>query len=165
MDIRYLLLDVDGVLTDGTLLYGRLAEPLRSFHIHDGLAIEWFQRLGGQVIIVTAKRSDAVEQRARELGVRHVVQASRNKRRDAERVLSALHASWQQVAAIGDDLPDLPVLRACDYPMAPANAVAEVRQAARYVTTAPGGHGAVREAIEHLLRQTGRWKEVLDSYT
>ena len=164
MDIRYLLLDVDGVLTDGTLIYGRLAEPLRSFYIHDGLAIEWFQRLGGQVVIVTAKRSDAVEQRARELGVRHVVQASRNKRRDSERVLSGLNASWQQVAAMGDDLTDLPVLRACGYPMAPANAVAEVRQIARYVTQAPGGRGAVREAIEHLLREAGRWDEVVRSY-
>lgn len=164
MEIQYLLLDVDGVLTDGTLTYGRLAEPLRSFNIHDGLAIEWFQRLGGQVVIVTAKRSDAVEQRARELGVRHVVQASRNKLRDSERVLGGLNASWQHVAAMGDDLPDLPVLRACAYPIAPANAVAEVREVARYVTQTPGGRGAVREAIEHLLREAGKWDEVVRSY-
>jgi len=155
---------VDGVLTDGRLYCGPADEPQRAFHIHDGLAIEWFQRLSGPVVLITAKRSQAVQQRAEELGVRHVVQGSRDKLADILRTLATLGLTLEQAAVMGDDLPDLPAMTRCGYPLAPADAVAEVKAAARYVTERGGGHGAVREAIEHLLRASGRWDEVIRHY-
>ena len=163
-DIRCLVLDVDGVLTDGRLLYAGHARPLRAFHVHDGLAVEWFQRLGGVVAILSGKRSAAIKLRATEIGIRHVIQGSRDKLTALERLLSKLGIAPQQVAMIGDDLPDLPALRLCGYPVAVANAVPEVKAVARYVTERNGGDGAVREAVEHLLRVAGRWEEVLEHY-
>lgn len=159
-----LVLDVDGVLTDGRLWYGPAPEPLRAFHIHDGLAIKCFMRAVGPVVILTAKQSQAVAARATELGIEHIIQGSRDKLGDLEALLERLDIKLAEVAAMGDDLPDLPVLRACGYPMAPDNAVAEVKSVARLVTKRAGGQGAVREAIEHLMRENGQWKRVLEGY-
>ncbi len=163
-EIRCIVLDVDGVLTDGRLLYGACDEPLRAFHVHDGLAVEWFQKLGGVVVILSGKTSAAVETRARELGIRHVIQGSTDKLADLERLLAELELEPAQVAMIADDLPDLPALRFCGYPIGVANAAEEVKSVARYATERSGGHGAVREAIEHLLRADGRWTQVLAHY-
>lgn len=164
LNIRILVLDVDGTLTDGRLFYDEQGRAQRAFHIHDGLAIRGFQHVGGRVVLLTAKSSPAVSSRAADLGIEHVIQASRDKLADLSALLGQLDADFEHVAAMGDDLPDLPVLRRCGYPMAPANAVAEVRAAARYVTKRSGGHGAVREAVEHLLRADGRWHRVLELY-
>jgi 3-deoxy-D-manno-octulosonate 8-phosphate phosphatase (KDO 8-P phosphatase) len=165
-DIRCVVFDVDGVLTDGRLYYRAQDEPLRAFHVHDGFAICWLERLGITPVILTGKSSTGVATRAAELGIRHVLQGSQDKLADLQALLAklGLGIGLDQVAMIGDDLPDLPVLRACGYPIAVANAVAEVRAAARYVTEKPGGDGAVREALEHLLRGNGRWAEVLAHY-
>lgn len=163
-DTRCLVLDVDGVLTDGRFLYGGCTEPMRGFHVHDGLAIEWFQKLAGPVVILTAKQSFAVETRAAELSVKHVIQGSRDKLGDLKRLLATLEIGIDQVAMVGDDLPDLRVLTKCGYPIAVANAVAEVKSIASYVTERAGGDGAVREAVEHLLAQDGRWNEVVKHY-
>jgi len=157
-------MDVDGVLTDGRLLYGDSGEALRAFHVHDGLAIEWFQRLGGIAVILTGKSGRAIAARAAELGIRHVVQGSRNKRHDLLALLEKIGVGAEETAVIGDDLPDLPAMQACGYPIAVANAAPEVRAAARYVTRRAGGDGAVREAIEHLLAAAGRWDEVVAHY-
>jgi 3-deoxy-D-manno-octulosonate 8-phosphate phosphatase (KDO 8-P phosphatase) len=165
MDIRGLVLDVDGVLTDGRLYYGAGGEPLRAFHVHDGQGIQLFRRTLGEVVILTAKSSRAVEQRAADLGLRYVIQGSRDKAADLERLLPELGLGWPQLAAMGDDLPDLAVLRRCGLPLAPANAVREVRMRARFITPSPGGRGAVREAIEFVLREAGRWDEALAAFT
>lgn len=157
-------MDVDGVLTDGRLWYGAGPEPLRAFDIQDGLAIRWFMRLGGTVVILTGKRSEAVAQRAAELGIEHVVQGSEDKLTDLRKLLELGSVALRDVAMIGDDLPDLPVLLACGYPIAVANAAAEVRAAAKYVTKRRGGDGAVREAIEHLLAEGRRWEQVVGHY-
>jgi 3-deoxy-D-manno-octulosonate 8-phosphate phosphatase (KDO 8-P phosphatase) len=158
------VLDVDGVLTDGKLYYSGDGPPARAFHAHDGVGIELFQAAGGEVVLLTAKSSAAIAARAEELGVRHVIQGSRDKLGDLTRLLTELEIPLAQVAAMGDDLPDLPVLRACGYPLAPAGAAAEVREVARYVTSRPGGDGAVREAVEHLLRVMGRREAALSRY-
>ena len=163
-DIRCLCLDVDGVLTDGRVYVDEDGRPLRAFHIHDGLAIHWFQRLVGPVVIITGKTSQGVAARARELDVRHLIQGSTDKLADLQQLLSRLDLRLEQVAAIGDDLLDLPVLKRCGFPIAVANAVDEVKAAARLVTQRPGGHGAVREAVEYLLREAGRWQDVTDHY-
>ncbi len=163
-DIRCVVFDVDGVLTDGQLLYGERNEPLRAFHVHDGFAIHWLEKLGVVPVILTGKSSVGVETRAAEIGIPYVIQGSRDKLADLKRLLEKLKLELDQVAMIADDLPDLPVLQACGYPIAVANAVPEVKIVARYVTEKPGGHGAAREALEHLLRADGRWSEVLAHY-
>ena len=163
-DIRCVVFDVDGVLTDGRLFYGRRAEPLRAFHVHDGFAIHWLERLGISAVILTGKSSAGVETRAAEIGIPYVVQGSRDKLADLKALLRKLELELEQVAMIADDLPDLPVLQTCGYPIAVANAVPEVKAVARYVTEKPGGDGAVREALEHLLRADGRWSQVLAHY-
>lgn len=163
-DIRCLCLDVDGVLTDGRLPIDDAGVGGRRFHVHDGFAIYWYQRLGGTVVICSGKQSEAVAARARELGIAHVIQGSHDKLADLQPVLDQLNLSWDQVAVIGDDLPELPLMQHCGFPIAVANAVDEVKAAARLITRRPGGAGAVREAIEHLLRRSGRWAEVLQHY-
>lgn len=164
LDIRCLVLDVDGVLTDGQVLVRDDGAGARAFHVHDGFAIDWFQKLGGVVVICSGKTSDAVAARARELRIQHVIQGSRDKLGDLEPVLARLGLRLEQVAMVGDDLPDLPVMRRCGLPIAVADAVDEVKLCARLVTRRPGGRGAVREAIEHILGATGRWAEVLTHY-
>jgi 3-deoxy-D-manno-octulosonate 8-phosphate phosphatase (KDO 8-P phosphatase) len=163
-DIRALVLDADGVLTDGRIYMGPDGSSARAFHVQDGLAIHWFQKLGGLVIVISGKASPALEARTRELGIEHVIQGSRDKLADLLALLEPRALSLEQLAMIGDDLVDLPILRRCGYPIAVANAVAEVKAVARYVTRRAGGHGAVREAIEHLLRATGGWEQVLEHY-
>ena len=163
-EIRCVCLDVDGVLTDGRLFIDEAGRGGRAFHVHDGLATDWFQRLGGVVVICSGKSSGSITARARELSVEHVIQGSRDKLADMERLLVRLDLSLAQTAVIGDDLPDVPLMRRCGFPIAVANAVDEVKAAARLVTQRAGGNGAVREAIEHLLRRCGRWPEVLAHY-
>lgn len=163
-NIRCLVLDVDGVLTDGGLHTDDTGRQSRRFHVHDGFALHWFQRLGGVVILCSGKTSDAVAARARELKIEQVIQGSRDKVADLGALLTRLGLRWEQVAMIGDDLPDLPVLRVCGYPIAVANAVEEVKSAARLVTFRTGGQGAVREAVEYLIRADGRWDEVIAHY-
>ena len=160
-DIRCLVLDVDGVLTDGGLYTDDTGRQSRRFHVHDGFALHWFQRLGGVVILCSGKASDAVAARARELKIEHVIQGSRDKVADLGTLLTRLGLRWEQVAMIGDDLP---VLRVCGYPIAVANAVDEVKAVAHLVTFRSGGQGAVREAVEHLMRADGRWNEVIAHY-
>ena len=163
--IRCLVLDVDGVLTDGQLLYGGCTEAMRSFHVHDGFAIMWFQKLGGTIAIITGKTSLAVENRSAELGIRHVIQGSRNKTADLRRLLKKLNIETSKTAMLGDDLPDLGALQACGYPMAVNNAAPQLHEVAKFVTPRPGGQGAVRDAIEHLMNMDGRWDQVVAHYT
>ncbi|MBK8916112.1 MAG: HAD hydrolase family protein [Phycisphaerales bacterium] len=164
MPIRCLCLDVDGVLTSGRLWIDDAGRPLRAFHVQDGLAIRWFQRLGGVCVIITGKESNGVAARARELDIVHVRQGVEDKLAVMDEVLRSLKIAREEVAAIGDDLPDLPMLRNCGFPIAVANASAPVRAAARYVTQRRGGGGAVREAIELLLSREGRWADVVAHY-
>lgn len=163
-NLPLLLLDVDGVLTDGRLYYRGDDEPLRGFHAQDGLAIRWYLRLGGAVAIITGKQSRGVAARAAELGIAEVVQGSADKLSDARALASRLGADLRGAAMVGDDLPDLPVLRVVRFPIAVANAVDQVRRAAGFVTRRSGGDGAVREAIEHVLSACGRWQDVLRHY-
>lgn len=163
--IRCLCLDVDGVLTDGRVWIDEEGRPLRAFHIQDGIAVQWFARLCGEVVLLTGKQSAGVAHRAAELGVRHVIQNSRDKLGDLLGLLTdSLHLGLEETAMVGDDLPDLPVMLRCGYPIAVANAAPEVRHAARYVTSRGGGEGAVREAVEHLLKLAGKWEDVLALY-
>lgn len=163
-DIRALCLDVDGVLTDGRVYWDDAGSGARTFHVHDGFALRWFQKLGGLIILCSGKTSAAVAVRARELGIDEVIQGSADKVADVRAVLARHGLRLSQLAMMGDDLPDVPLMRCCGLAIAPANAVAEARAAARVVTVRAGGDGAVREAVEHILRALGRWHEVLGHY-
>lgn len=163
-DIRGLCLDVDGVLTDGTIYMDDRGRGLRAFHVHDGFAMSWFQKLVGPIIICSGKSSPAVDARMHELAIPHVLQGSRDKLVDVERHLKPLKITVGQLAVIGDDLPDVNLMRHCGFPIAVANAVDEVKAIAKWVTPRSGGQGAVRDAIEHLLKALGHWPTLLAKF-
>ncbi len=162
--VELLCLDVDGVMTDGSICLDDNAVETKRFHVRDGTGIRIWSRLGYHVALITGRSGQAVRHRAAELGIEHVIQASTDKAASLEAVLAKLSLQPAQAAILGDDLPDLPMLRKAGYPMAVADAVAEVRQVAAFVTTRAGGDGAVREAVEHLLSAKGRWNEAVDLF-
>jgi 3-deoxy-D-manno-octulosonate 8-phosphate phosphatase (KDO 8-P phosphatase) len=155
--IRLLVLDVDGVLTDGVLVYGASGEEIKRFHVRDGLAIQQARRAGVEVAIVSGRASAAVTRRMSELGVVEVHQGVGDKESLLRGLLARLAVGTAETAVMGDDLPDLPLMRIAGLAMAPADAVPEVRQAASWVSRSAGGHGAVREAVEMLLRSRKAW--------
>ncbi len=160
-NVELLCLDVDGVMTDGGIHLDDNGVETKRFHARDGIGIRVWTTLGYQVALITGRPGNAVKHRAAELGIRHVVQATTDKARALEDVLRELSLASAQAAVLGDDLPDLPMMRGAGYAMAVADAVPEVRRAAAFVTTLAGGTGAVREAIEHLLREKNRWDEAV----
>lgn len=162
--IRLLVLDVDGTLTDGSILLGPDGQEWKRFCVRDGLGIVMWKRAGGMVAIITGRHSEALAHRARELGIDHVHQSAQDKVRALEAVLSATGCMPHEAVAIGDDLPDLPLFRAVAFGIAPADAAPEVRAAARHVMRSQGGHGAVREAVELLLRADGRWDSLVAAH-
>ncbi len=164
-DIQLLILDVDGVLTDGGIIRDDSGQQLKRFHVRDGAGLVMWRRLNRQVAIITGKESQVVQHRAEELGITQVYQNVTNKLEVYGDLLEQLGLQDAQVAYVGDDLPDLPVMRRCGCPIAVADAVPEVRGVARYVTAAPGGFGAVRDAIEWLCKQMNLWDQVIAKYT
>ena len=153
--IRLLVLDVDGVLTDGTILLGA-GEELKCFHVRDGLGLKRLMSAGVEVAVISGRDSAAVTRRMAELGVRHVYQGIEDKLAVLEHLRSTLGIDAIEVAVVGDDLPDLPPMRAAGLAIAVADAQEEVRIAADWVTRAGGGRGAVREVADGLLAARGR---------
>jgi 3-deoxy-D-manno-octulosonate 8-phosphate phosphatase (KDO 8-P phosphatase) len=162
--IELLLLDVDGVLTDGSITYTDAGEELKRFHVRDGSGLKLWRAAGHRAAIVSGRASPAVTRRAAELGVAPVLQGREDKLAAFNEVLAHFGLPADRVCAIGDDLPDLPVLARCGVAVAVADAAEEVRAAAHFVTVTPGGRGAVRDAIEWLLRQQGRWSGLIERY-
>ena len=152
--VRLLVLDVDGVLTDGRLWYGADGEVLKGFHVRDGYGIKALLAIGIEVAIISGRSSPAVTRRATELGIRHVVQGCDDKGRAFDALCAALRVEPAAVACIGDDTPDLPMLERAGLAVAVADAHPDVRARADRVTTLPGGHGAVREVCDWLLAGT-----------
>ena len=162
--IELLLLDVDGVLTDGSIVYGGEDLELKRFHVRDGSGLKLWQRAGKRAAILSGRSSRAVDRRAAELGVSPVFQGRTEKLPAFEELLAATGLRAEQVCAIGDDLPDLPVFLRCGLGIAVADACRELREAADYTTSLPGGRGAVRDAIEWLLKLQGSWDELVATY-
>ncbi len=162
--VRLLILDVDGVLTDGRVTYTDAGHEIKSFHVRDGSAIKFWQQSGREVAIISGRESPAVDRRASELGITVVVQGVRDKAVALKAVLDQFQIDPAHVCAIGDDLPDYPVLRTCGVGVAVADACDELKAVAKYVTRTPGGHGAVREAIEWLMAAQGTWAAVLGQF-
>jgi 3-deoxy-D-manno-octulosonate 8-phosphate phosphatase (KDO 8-P phosphatase) len=155
--IRLLVLDVDGVLTDGRLLYGPVGEEVKRFDVRDGFALVAARRAGLAVAVISGRASAAVTRRMTELGVAEVHQGVDDKRRCLDDLCARLGVTRAQVAAMSDDLPDLPLLREAGLALAPADAAAEVLGVAHWTSRRPGGRGAVREAVELLLGARRAW--------
>ena len=162
--IRVAFFDVDGVLTDGGLYLSDQGESLKRFHILDGLGLKLLQRAGITPAVITGRDSAPLRSRLEALGVEHVHYCTEDKAPAAAKTLAELGVDWAQAGAIGDDWPDLPVLRRCAVAVAPANAHAEVKAIAHHVTAAAGGHGAAREFCDLLLVASGRYAGLLESY-
>ena len=163
--VQLLLLDCDGVLTDGGVTWTADGVELKTFHIRDGLGIRGWQRAGGRTGIITGRSSRIVERRAAELGIEFVRQGVDDKLTVAGAIIKECGLSWEQTAFMGDDLPDLPVVSRCGVGAAVADACAELLAAAAVVTSLPGGRGAVRELIERMLRARGGWERIVSEYT
>ena len=163
--IELLLLAVDGVLTEGSIVYGDVDDlELKRFHVRDGSGVKLWQEAGKRAAIISGRRSRAVDRRAAELGIGPVLQGRPEKLPAFEELLATTGVRADQVCAIGDDLADLPILLRCGIGIAVADACPELRQAAHYTTTLPGGRGAVRDAIEWLLKLRGDWDGLVAKY-
>jgi 3-deoxy-D-manno-octulosonate 8-phosphate phosphatase (KDO 8-P phosphatase) len=157
-------MDVDGTLTDGTITYGDDGGETKSFHARDGAGIHLLKVAGIEAAIVTGRTSAAVTRRAAELGIREVVQGVTDKATAVRALRTQRNFQAGEVAYVGDDLSDLLAMREAGFSAAPADAATEVRGIATFVCTKAGGRGAVREAIEALLKREGRWDEILASF-
>ena len=159
--IRLLLTDVDGVLTDGRIHFDESGREYKTFHVHDGAGLVYWHRSGGLSGFLSGRAGEVVTQRAEELGVHEVLLGQLDKRTALDDILERRGLSPEQVAYIGDDLLDLPVLVAVGFAVAPADARPEVRDRVHHVTEARAGNGVLRETVELLLRARGAWDEVV----
>ena len=163
-DIKLLAMDVDGVLTDGTIVVNADGSETKFFSVLDGHGIRLWHRAGLTTALISGRASAPTEHRARRLEISYVFEDCHYKLPVLEKLLDEIGLSPENAAYIGDDLPDLPLIRHVGFGVAVANAVDEVKQYADYITTRPGGKGAVREVIEHILKDTGKWKDLMKRY-
>jgi len=150
-----LVLDVDGVLTDGRLYFGPRGEALKLFHVRDGLGIQQVAKAGIEVAVISGRKSKMVDIRCRELGVEHVHQGAKDKLAVLDKLCARLRIEPAACACVGDDLPDIPLMQKVALAFAVADAHPDARHAAHLVTKLPGGHGAVREVCDYLLTHSG----------
>ena len=162
--IRLMIFDVDGVLTDGQLWYGPNGEELKAFHALDGHGIKMLGANGVQLGLLTSRRSRSVAGRARELGIKHVLQGVDDKRKAYEKLLKRLSLAPEFAGYMGDDVVDLPVLTRCGFACAPPQAPEDVLKRVHYVSSAPGGRGAAREVCELVMRTQGTLERALQEY-
>ena len=162
--VNLLLIDVDGVLTDGRIVFAEYGDELKFFDVQDGAGLVFWNRVGLKSAIITARKSKLVKRRAKEMRIDVLAQGALLKLPVYERLLKRLRLSDEQVCAIGDDLMELPLLRRVGLAVSVPNAVEEVKRISHYVTRRGGGHGAVREAIELILKAKGLWDQVLQRY-
>ena len=164
-DIRLLVLDVDGVLTDGSVLLADDGTELKRFNAKDGAAIRWWLRSGRKMAWISGRESAAVLHRAQDLGVEHVYQHVLDKVPVYEELLAELGLCAKNTAYVGDDLMDLPILTRCGFAIAVADAMDEIRDVADLVTQRCGGRGAVAEAVRFLLQRAGDWQRITQQYS
>ena len=163
--IKLLLMDCDGVLTDGRIWLFENGEEQKGFHTRDGLGLELLHRAGLRSGIISGRKSSAVERRAKDLGMSFVVQGCEDKIKVFADTLAQAGVTNAEVAYIGDDLNDIPLMLQSGLGIAVADAAAETREHAHYVTSVAGGFGAVREVVELILKSQGRWDNLIRGYT
>ena len=162
--IRMIIFDVDGVLTDGGVYIGAEGELFKAFNIKDGMGIALWQRAGLKTAIITGRTSKMLEQRAVELHITEFRQGCIDKR-DAYKEIKEKHSlTDEEIAYIGDDLIDLPVMLQVGLAAAPADAVVDVRDRAHFVACKTGGHGAVREVLEFIMKSQGLWRDIVNTF-
>lgn len=162
--IKLMILDVDGVLTDGTIIINSDGSESKRFNLLDGHGIRMWHRAGLQTAIISGREAKATGIRAEQLEITHVFQACHKKLPAFEKLLEKTGLSANEVAYIGDDVLDIPILRRVGFAIAVANAVDEAKSCCHYITSRPGGDGAVREVIEYILKNTNRWNELMQQY-
>jgi 3-deoxy-D-manno-octulosonate 8-phosphate phosphatase (KDO 8-P phosphatase) len=162
--IKLLLMDCDGVLTDGRLELLENGDEQKTFHARDGQGISLFHRAGLKTGIISGRTSSAVERRAQDLGMSYVRQDAKDKIKALDEIMAEAEVSIDECAYIGDDLADIPVMLRVQLAVAVADAVVETKQAAHYVTELGGGHGAVREVTDLILKAQGRWNELMKRF-
>jgi len=162
--IKLLVMDVDGVLTDGTIIVNADGSETKQFNVLDGHGIRLWKRAGLDVAVISGRASAPTQLRADQLEIEHVFQDCHFKLPVLKDLLQKLNLAPEQVAYIGDDLPDLPVVRYVGFGVAVANSVEPLKLAADYTTSCPGGKGAVREVIEFVLKSTDRWDGLMERY-
>lgn len=162
--IKLLLLDVDGVMTDGRIIYDNDGGESKAFDVKDGHGLKLLQRAGIRVGIITGRQSAIVDRRAAELGIDLVYQGAKDKRLPFQEILQRLQLTPAEVAYVGDDIVDLPVMRQVGFAATVADAIEDVKTFADLVTRRRGGRGAVREICDHLLKESGRWSAVTRHY-
>ena len=162
--IKLLLLDVDGVLTDGKIVYDSRGRDMKFFDVHDGLGVYVLQKCGIKTILITAKGSRAIGPRARDMQVEAVFENISPKSAVLDKILKKYDVNIDEVCFVGDDLVDLCLMKRVGFPVAVFNACPEIKQAASYITLREGGRGAVREVAELILKSQGKWEEVLRLY-
>jgi 3-deoxy-D-manno-octulosonate 8-phosphate phosphatase (KDO 8-P phosphatase) len=160
--IEFLLLDVDGVLTDGRIWFNPHGDEYKQFHVHDAAGLHYWHRAGGRTGFLSGRGGHSVERRARELGVHDVIVRRVDKLRAFDELLARHSLRPEHVAYVGDDVVDLPVLKVCGYAVTVPEARPDVFAHVQHVTTRSAGFGAVRDVIEDLLRARGVWQAVLD---
>ena len=163
-NIKLLILDVDGVLTNGQIVFGRDGELLKKFHAQDGMGITLAQKVGLKVAIITGRDSQMVTLRSAELSIGDVYQGAMSKTQALAELMVKYNLQATEIAYLGDDLNDLPVMVRVGLPCAVANAVSEVKEYAKFVTSHTGGKGAVREVVEYILKAQGKWEKILAGY-
>jgi 3-deoxy-D-manno-octulosonate 8-phosphate phosphatase, yrbI family len=164
MAIRCLVLDVDGVLTKGEIVYTSSGEEIKAFHAKDGLGLALAHRMGLQTAIITGRTSPMVERRAKELRISHIQMGSHNKSAGLQDLLHTLDLEAHEIAYMGDDLNDLGIMSKVGLAMTPLDGAPEIKEVAHHICQAKGGEGAVREAVEYILKQEGLWEDAVRSY-
>ena len=162
--IKILLLDVDGVLTDGRIIYDSSGRDMKFFDVHDGLGVYCLKKAGIKTILITAKGSWAIRPRARDMQVEAVFENISPKTSVLEKILKKYRVNIEEVCFVGDDLVDLCLMKKVGFPIAVFNAAPEIKQAATYITLRHGGRGAVREVTELILKAQGKWEEIVGFY-
>ena len=163
-DIRLIVSDVDGVWTDGKIIYVGDVRETKEFNVKDGLGVKLAQKAGIPVALVTSRRSSALERRAGELGIIELHQGAASKLEETENLLRRLGLTFDQILYVGDDLPDLGPMSRAAISAAPSDAASEVLAAATWKLSARGGQGAFRELVERLLRERGDWNAILEGF-
>lgn len=163
--IKLLVLDVDGVLTDGRIILDGGDNELKSFHVRDGHGIRMLIRAGINVALITGRHSKVVARRAKELGIKEIFQKCHDKKIAYRQLAEKYSLLDSEIAYVGDDIVDISVLKMCGFPVAVSDAEDEVKSSVRMITKRCGGRGAVREVCDFLLRAKGLWEGIIDGYS
>ncbi|MBE0425352.1 MAG: HAD-IIIA family hydrolase [Nitrospirae bacterium] len=163
--IRLLILDVDGVLTDGSIILDNKNNELKSFHVRDGHGIKMLLKAGIKVAFITGRSSNVVKRRSEELGLKDIFQKCYDKMPAYNQLSQKYSLGDDEIAYVGDDIIDMPLLKRCGFPVAVSDSDDEVRSVAKMITRNKGGQGAVREVCDFILKSKGLWKGIIDEYS